>query len=119
MAYTLIKNPSIQQYTANNMALIAKQKELEQGKVFVLEHVIDNMKKEQEYSEKGRNEEGRGGAVVEKGGNMKETDRPVAMENGKNEQGMGYLRLEGGRSGEDAEKSAAVERETNEQETGE
>lgn len=56
MAYTLIKNPPLQQYTANNIVLLAQQKELQKEKLFILEHVIKNVKKDQENLEKTRRE---------------------------------------------------------------
>ncbi len=47
VAYTLIKNPSIQQYTANNIELLKKDKE--RAQVFSLEHTIKKQSEIESY----------------------------------------------------------------------
>ena len=57
VAYTLIRNPSLQKYTANNIALLVKEKKLQEDKVFILEHAIKNVKKDEERLEQKKKKE--------------------------------------------------------------
>ena len=43
VAYTLIKNPSLQKCTANNIALLAKEKDLQANEVFLFKDDIQDV----------------------------------------------------------------------------
>ena len=58
MAYTLIKNPSIQRYTSSNISLLIQEKELEKDKVFLLEHAIQDVETDMKEMELKKKAEG-------------------------------------------------------------
>jgi len=52
VSYTLIRNPSLQQYTVHNMALVANQEMLKKQKRFVLDQIIKNVAEDQELRQR-------------------------------------------------------------------
>ena len=52
VAYTLLRNPSLQQHTANNIRLLQLEEiSQKKNKVFKLEHILQNLSAEQEGTE--------------------------------------------------------------------
>lgn len=63
VAYTLVRNPSIQKYTASNIALVIKEKELQEERLFLLEHTIQSVGADIEKQELKKQESIQGGQI--------------------------------------------------------
>ena len=50
VVYTLVRNPSVQQYSANNITLLNEEEKVE--RVFALEHTIRGIREEDEKKDK-------------------------------------------------------------------